>query len=417
MSMAPVEIALGAVSLVLFFVWLGERKRRRAELLEQRARLTEERQRTSALAARNKELQRSESELRRTIVNVPTIAQRLAESRQLRDVPGRALGLVEELFGAQWSVFFRVARSELVAVAVYGNAPFKVGDRVGTGQGVVGWTAVKQLTITPEDLKNETSLIKAKHLSNSPRYAFDVSVPVVYREQTIAVVLVGPTERKLPHRRELAQTIGLMTSVTMSTVNVLKQQTLLAKTDGLTGLLNKKHIQEQLREFVNAGVAGVESVSIFLFDIDHFKHYNDTNGHLAGDELLRSLAALLREATREGEFVGRYGGEEFLILMPHATAEQAVGAAERVRSTIAAHRFPFGESQPGGQLTISGGIATFPGGGRDVEELIKAADDALYEAKRAGRNRVFACSQPRDLFSAAASLELGDVVEEEEKPE
>ena len=206
-----------------------------------------------------------------------------------------------------------------------------------------------------------------------------------------------------------------MTSVTMTTVSVLNQQTRLAKTDGLTGLLNKKHIQEQLHEFVSSKRG--DAISIFLFDIDHFKHYNDTNGHLAGDDLLRSMSAKLREATREGEFVGRYGGEEFLILMPHTTAEQAIGAAERVRSSIEAEDFPFGDAQPGGSLTISGGVATFPADGRGVAELIKAADDALYEAKRAGRNRVFACSQPTDVFSAGGSFELRDVVEDDEKPE
>src|SRR5262245_608890 len=131
-------------------------------------------------------------------------------------------------------------------------------------------------------------------------------------------------------------------------------------------------------------------VSVFLLDIDHFKQYNDTNGHLDGDELLKRMGGLLRENSRENEVVGRYGGEEFLVIMPGTTKETELKVAERIRMLVEGTPFDHAGRQPAGKVTISGGVATWPGDGDDVDALLRNADAALYEAKRAGRNRVVA---------------------------
>ena len=127
---------------------------------------------------------------------------------------------------------------------------------------------------------------------------------------------------------------------------------------------------------------------MFLFDVDHFKHYNDSNGHAAGDQLLKQLARLVEDNIRKENTFGRFGGEEFLIVLPETSPEQALIVAEKVRYLIAHHPFPYGDAQPLGSVTISGGIAAFPGHGLDPEALLEAADSGLYEAKRQGRNRV-----------------------------
>jgi diguanylate cyclase (GGDEF)-like protein len=98
---------------------------------------------------------------------------------------------------------------------------------------------------------------------------------------------------------------------------------------------------------------------------------------------------MLRENVREGEQVGRYGGEEFLLVMPDVDTKEALAAAERIRALIADHVFPHGEKQPSGKVTISGGVARWPTDGKTVEMVLRCADDALYQAKEAGRNRVF----------------------------
>jgi diguanylate cyclase (GGDEF)-like protein len=127
---------------------------------------------------------------------------------------------------------------------------------------------------------------------------------------------------------------------------------------------------------------------VFLFDIDNFKNYNDTNGHLAGDKLLQQLAGLVNESVRKDDIFGRFGGEEFLLVMPHTTAQQGMAAAEKVRNLIATQKFAFAEKQPLGVVSISGGVAEYPHHGLDAAGILHAADEALYEAKRSGRNRV-----------------------------
>jgi len=205
------------------------------------------------------------------------------------------------------------------------------------------------------------------------------------------VILIGPTERDLPRAREVGRTIALITAVTIASTLVLREQATLAKTDGLTGLTNRAHLLKTVEKMVSS--QSTPRFSLFLFDVDHFKHYNDTNGHLAGDDLLRNLASLLKDTVRDGEMVGRYGGEEFLMVMPGVIGEDALRAADRIRRVIADFVFEHEEKQPLGDVSVSGGVATWPIHGLTSSEVLQHADEALYAAKEAGRNRVHAYVQ------------------------
>jgi diguanylate cyclase (GGDEF)-like protein len=125
-----------------------------------------------------------------------------------------------------------------------------------------------------------------------------------------------------------------------------------------------------------------------FIDIDHFKNYNDTHGHLTGDDLLKSLADILQEQSRGSTEIVRYGGEEFLLLVPETGREGACVFAERLRRAVEEHPFPGRERQPGGKLTLSLGVATFPESGETGAELLDSADKALYQSKQRGRNIV-----------------------------
>jgi diguanylate cyclase (GGDEF)-like protein len=129
-------------------------------------------------------------------------------------------------------------------------------------------------------------------------------------------------------------------------------------------------------------------LSVFLFDVDNFKNYNDLNGHVAGDHLLQMLARLVGENTRKTDVFGRFGGEEFLLVLPNTPLPHALTVAEKVRAAIASHALPFAERQPLGCISVSGGVAQYPIDALDSARLLHAADGALYEAKRQGRNRV-----------------------------
>jgi diguanylate cyclase (GGDEF)-like protein len=161
----------------------------------------------------------------------------------------------------------------------------------------------------------------------------------------------------------------------------------LSKTDSLTGIDNRRHLEQRLEEAFEHSVRLQEPFACVMCDLDRFKSVNDTHGHQAGDAVLRQLAGVLKEAAREIDRIGRYGGEEFMLILPGATAEEAVTFAERVRKSVEEHTFAFDGGSV--QRTISCGVAGWPHTRiTNVDALVRAADDALYVAKEQGRNCV-----------------------------
>lgn len=165
-----------------------------------------------------------------------------------------------------------------------------------------------------------------------------------------------------------------------------------AITDALTGLPNRRYMEE----FLEAELARIRryggQCAVAMVDVDDFKHYNDTLGHLAGDEVLRKLAEVMQEEVRVSDVVARFGGEEFGIIMVNTDPDEAEEAAERLRREVEDRSFDREEIQPGGDLTVTVGFACCPRDGESYEELIEAADEALYRAKRAGKNRIAAAA-------------------------
>jgi diguanylate cyclase len=157
-------------------------------------------------------------------------------------------------------------------------------------------------------------------------------------------------------------------------------------TDPLTGLPNRREFNERLEERMSAWSRRREAFSLLILDVDHFKKLNDQYGHLAGDQVLASLAGTLRGAIRREDMIARYGGEEFAILLPNTTEQQASLVAQNVRE--AASRTVVQHGEHAINITVSGGIATIQPN-EQVEVLIQRADEALYEAKAAGRNCAF----------------------------
>ncbi|MGD1075663.1 MAG: diguanylate cyclase [Thermodesulfovibrionales bacterium] len=162
----------------------------------------------------------------------------------------------------------------------------------------------------------------------------------------------------------------------------------LAIRDGLTGLYNHRYIQESISLELERSSRHARTFCLIFVDVDHFKNYNDTNGHVEGDYVLRSLASILRTCFRKVDLVSRYGGEEFMILLPETLKKEAARLAEEIRKRIEGHPFHGRENQPSGKITVSMGVASFPEDGTDASTLIKKSDAALYRAKEQGRNRI-----------------------------
>jgi diguanylate cyclase (GGDEF)-like protein len=210
-------------------------------------------------------------------------------------------------------------------------------------------------------------------------------IPLVYQGHHLGVLLIdNPVNKKPITSNDLDSVIPLanQAAIAIQNTNLYSKIEDMALKDGLTGLFNQRAFQQFLDQFKGS------KLSLILLDIDFFKHYNDTNGHMLGNQVLVQLADVIRYSIRENDVAFRFGGEEFVILLPNTEVEEAVMIADHVRRSVETATFPFGEKQPNGKLTVSLGVAASESKNINTDELVIAADKALYRAKELGKNRV-----------------------------
>lgn len=178
----------------------------------------------------------------------------------------------------------------------------------------------------------------------------------------------------------LSVVFGLTGAVFQQHINWLQKQSI---HDGLTHLYDHSYFREELKKRINEGSRYEKTFCLAIFDIDHFKDFNDEYGHQTGDRILEQIAQLLMNTTRDSDIVSRYGGEEFAVILPETKLDEALQLAERIRLAVQNHDFGIPK-----QLTISGGVSEFPSDETTDSELIELADTRLYEAKESGRNMI-----------------------------
>ena len=171
----------------------------------------------------------------------------------------------------------------------------------------------------------------------------------------------------------------------------------LAIRDGLTGLFNHRHGEDRLVDEVDRSRKFKRKLSLLFIDLDHFKFFNDTHGHQAGDQVLHSLGKLMTGAARDSDTVARWGGEEFIIIAPETDEQQACQLAESIRKQVAEYAFPHADEQPLGHVSLSIGVATMSDGIDNAEDLLGLADKAVYKAKESGRNRTVFCRSEKEM--------------------
>lgn len=189
---------------------------------------------------------------------------------------------------------------------------------------------------------------------------------------------------------ELLQTLTFQLTTVLERAQLLSDLERLATTDGLTGLYNYRHFQARYREEINLCRRYQHPLAIMLIDLDGFKQVNDTYGHLEGDYLLVQLADVLQHALRNTEFIARYGGDEFVVLMPSTNLQGGVAAAKRVAQAVRETQFMDTMGQARLKISVSIGVAAYPNSTENPAEVLEKADEALEIAKRSGRNQVVA---------------------------
>lgn len=179
--------------------------------------------------------------------------------------------------------------------------------------------------------------------------------------------------------------INSFTSIQVEYSEKIKQ---IANIDGLTGLYNRRYLQESLNLLIKNAKKNNNPLSVIIFDIDYFKKFNDTHGHLEGDRLLIEMGTLLKNFVGDNGIVARYGGEEFVILVPDRSEDKVTFVAEALREKIEKEYFKGQETQPNQNITVSIGVCCYPSITNEPDKLLLLADEALYSSKEAGRNRV-----------------------------
>jgi diguanylate cyclase (GGDEF)-like protein len=173
----------------------------------------------------------------------------------------------------------------------------------------------------------------------------------------------------------------------LSNLRLLESTKHQANVDELTGLYNRRFLEEYARKLLAMARRKGQPLGIIMMDLDHFKEFNDIYGHEVGDRILRHFAKTATQAMREANLAARYGGEEFVVLLPETGAQGCLRLAERIRTAVERMVIPSGTEKPLPPLTVSLGIAAYPEHGQTLEELLQASDKALYESKHSGRNR------------------------------
>ncbi len=260
--------------------------------------------------------------------------------------------------------------------------------RFRVGEGVAGWVAKFRRPCLIRDARKDPRYVPVAGQRTSIRSL--MSVPLMAGGKTIGVLNLTHRSKVNAFRKADIELLLLLADhVSLEIENHRLYE--LSISDGLTGLYNHRFVLRRTREETAEAKRYRTPLSLLMLDLDHFKRVNDTHGHPAGDRVLMGMAQILREHTREADILSRYGGEEFLLVLPNTGRDGARHIAERLRRQVAAT--DLGGAALRLRMTVSVGLASYPDDAEDPEALIKAADDALYAAKRAGRDRVMAAGE------------------------
>lgn len=242
--------------------------------------------------------------------------------------------------------------------------------------------------ITTEEAKRKVDPEMLRMLNTN----FFVTVPLKTKDKVLGAILVDNVFNKKPITKSDVRMLTMFANhaaLAIENSRLYEETVYLSNTDWLTKLWNYGRFQQLLSFEAEKSKMRSTSMSLVMIDVDNFKNFNDTHGHLKGDEALRNIASILQEKSRKCDIVARYGGEEFAIIMPETSKDNSKLFAERLRSEVEKFYAEDAAISQEKRLTISAGIATCPEDAVKKDDLISMADTALYQAKRSGKNRIY----------------------------
>jgi len=337
------------------------------------------------------QLRKREQEL--SLIN--RLAGVISSSLNIQDVYDAFVGELQDVVEADYTAICLIEENEVYFAAVSSEvgSTWHTGQKIPVAGTAVEWVLLNKRPFYERDLSHSrrfwTGEDHAKRGIKSMLY-----LPLVNKGEVIGVLLVGSMKPAAysPEQTILLDHLASQIAAPIENSRLFAKSEEIARIDGVTELFNRRHFDERIREEIERHSRYGDILSILLIDLDNFKKYNDTYGHLAGDRLLVQAADLIKSSIRSSDQAFRYGGDEFAVLLPNSSTMDSFSVAERTREKIA-------EAMSARQIDISVsiGVASWPGDGNTLDELCYAADMALYYAKRTGQNRTSIAS--RTLFS------------------
>jgi len=257
------------------------------------------------------------------------------------------------------------------------------------GETIIGASGLLKIPLTMEDYQFVVSQRNDIKFEQIPGINIEIALPIMTRMKTYGIIATISKHRvkDITEVKRLLQIVAEITGIALENIELFNKIENIAITDTLTQLWNRSYLFKQFSHDLEKARKKLRPISVIMFDLDHFKSFNDTYGHLVGDKILKEISKVLMNKTKKIGWVARYGGEEFLVVLPETTKDEAFHTAEKIRKNIENMHFAIDKNITL-KLTISGGIASFPFDGDETESLIKSADDSLYRAKEEGRNRI-----------------------------
>lgn len=277
---------------------------------------------------------------------VPTVIQRLNSTMRGEEIISSVIQLVKDIVPTDIVEFYLYNLSDSTFTLISpGRGMNSEVHSIALGEGIIGSAGKDRIVRINGKMHKTNADNKATLQSESDIW---MAVPIIFRKRLLGVIGIGKTRKLAGNESNLMKMIADIAAVALINQTMLGEAKHRANTDPLTGISNRNYFLQMSQTFVEKAIRDHTLISIFLFDIDHFKNYNDTNGHDAGDRLLIDLTRLVSGITRKSAVFARYGGEEFIVMLPGISKEDTVIYAERVRKQISEHHFPHRENSLSG---------------------------------------------------------------------
>lgn len=401
MAPYPIDVAKASLLLLAAVLIVGYAICRRKVRREKE----QNRQKQRQLAAYSAELKNLKMKLDRKseIAGIlPQFIKNMTEKLPSDAYASIAVRSVKYFFHAEKVGYFAPAEGSsdytlAIGVGFPPDWPNKV--RIPSDEGILGMALQKRVVVSKMDPRSSSSRRSSRRALEERKVAPDFVAPVFGISGTAGALVVEGCPFPLEEERAYISMFADQLSIMLQNAELLDANRGGTWVDHLTGVANRLYFLQRFESEIRRTENYRQTLALFMFDIDEFKKINDTYGHHVGDVVIRKMAEIGKKNTRGSDLFGRFGGDEFMVLITSTTQEQAISFAELLREKVSTTDIAIPGTGVPVRITVSGGLAMFPTHGQTTTELFQAADDALYESKRQGRNRI--------LMAASVGLDSG----------